>query len=243
MSSNTGNINYSLNKNDVYKVLAGCVSYFIPHYFVLIIISMLYIFRIRYQQYYFDDRDKGKEEDRDVLHFFGSITNGSPFNILTMVKAFKKIEDISNIKEIIKVDKYTNINNTSKKNEYEGEKYFEKGKEKNLSLGNLDSKRDWGHSYDYVRAIYKIMQYETPRDWIVATGNTRSVRELCDYVFTKLKMNYEEKVKFDPKFLRSEELKYLRGDPSETKQLLNWEPEYTFETMIDEMIEFWRSAL
>jgi GDPmannose 4,6-dehydratase len=120
---------------------------------------------------------------------------------------------------------------------------IEKGKEKNLFLGNLDSKRDWGHSYDYVRAIYKIMQYETPRDWIVATGNTRSVRELCDYVFTKLKMNYEDKVKFDPKFLRSEELKYLRGDPSETKQLLNWEPEYTFETMIDEMIEFWRSAL
>lgn len=130
MSSNTGNINYSLNKNDVYKVLTGCVSYFIPHYFILIIISILYIFRIRYQQYYYDDRDEGKEEDRDVLHFFGSITNGSPFNILTMVKAFKEIEEISNIKEIIKVDKYTNINNTSKKHEYEGEKYFEKGKEK-----------------------------------------------------------------------------------------------------------------
>jgi GDPmannose 4,6-dehydratase len=120
---------------------------------------------------------------------------------------------------------------------------IKKGVEKNLYLGNLDSKRDWGHSYDYVRAIYKIMQYKTARDWIVATGSTRSVRELCDYVFNKLEMNYEEKVKFDPKFLRSEELKYLRGDPSETKELLNWQPVYTFESMIDEMIDHWYSEI
>jgi GDPmannose 4,6-dehydratase len=120
---------------------------------------------------------------------------------------------------------------------------IKKGIEKNLYLGNLDSKRDWGHSYDYVRAIYKIMQYETARDWIVATGSTRSVRELCEYVFDKLDMNYEDKVKFDPKFLRSEELKYLRGDPSETKSLLGWEPEYTFESMIDEMIDHWYSVI
>jgi hypothetical protein len=131
MSSNTGNINYSLNKNDVYKVLAGCVSYFIPHYFILIIISMIYIFRIRYQQYYFDDRDEGKEEDRDILHFFGSITNGSPFNILTMVKAFKDIEEQNNVEgNIDKVNKYNNIYNTNKKQEYKGEKYLEKTKEK-----------------------------------------------------------------------------------------------------------------
>lgn len=130
MSSNTGNINYSLNKNDVYKVLAGCVSYFIPHYFVLIIISILYIFRIRYQQYYFDDRDKGKEEDRDVLHFFGSITNGSPFNILTMTKDFKDIEVKNNVNKVEKVNKYGNILNTDKKHEYKGEKYLEQTKEK-----------------------------------------------------------------------------------------------------------------
>ena len=107
----------------------------------------------------------------------------------------------------------------------------------------MDSKRDWGHSYDYVRAIYKIMQYETPRDWIVATGTTRSVRELCDYVFKKLDMDYQEKIKFDSKFLRDEELKYLRGDPAETKALLGWEQEYTFEMMIDEMIEHWFSVI
>ena len=120
---------------------------------------------------------------------------------------------------------------------------IKKGLEQNLYLGNLDSKRDWGHSYDYVRAIYKIMQYETPRDWIVATGETRSVRELCEIVFSKLGMDYQEKIIFDSKFLRSEELKYLRGDPSETKSLLQWKPEYTFELMIDEMIAYWDSEL
>ena len=131
MSSNTGNINYSLNKNDVYKVLAGCVSYFIPHYFILIIISMIYIYRIRYQQYYYDDRDKGKEEDRDVLHFFDSITNGSPFNILTIVKEFKDIEEKDNIEENIdKVNKYNNIYNKNKKQEYKGEKYLKQTQEK-----------------------------------------------------------------------------------------------------------------
>jgi GDPmannose 4,6-dehydratase len=87
------------------------------------------------------------------------------------------------------------------------------------------------------------MQYETPRDWIVATGTTRSVRELCDYVFKKLDMDYQEKIKFDSKFLRDEELKYLRGDPAETKALLGWEQEYTFEMMIDEMIEHWFSVI
>jgi len=118
-----------------------------------------------------------------------------------------------------------------------------KGLEKNLYLGNLDSKRDWGHSSDYVRAIFKIMQYETPRDWIVATGQTRSVRDLCEYVFAKLDMDYHEKVKFDPRFLRKEELTYLRGDPSETKTLLNWEPKYSFEMLIDEMIDHWNSVI
>ena len=148
MSSNTGNINYSLNKNDVYKVLAGCVSYFIPHYFILIIISLLYIFRIRCQQYYFDDRDKGKEEDKDVLHFFGSITNGSPFNILTMVKAFKDIEEQNNVEE--NIDKYNN--------KYKEEKYLKQTKEK-IDSANKEGKNYVGlssNSYYLVIASYII---------------------------------------------------------------------------------------
>ena len=120
---------------------------------------------------------------------------------------------------------------------------IKKGLSSNLLLGNLDSQRDWGHAYDYVRAIHKIMQYETPRDWIVATGQARSVRELCKYVFSKLNMDYSEKIKFDSKFLRSEELKYLKGDAAETMKLLNWKPKYTFESMIDEIIEYWETVL
>lgn len=120
---------------------------------------------------------------------------------------------------------------------------IKKGKESHISLGNLNSKRDWGHSADYVQAIYKIMQYETPRDWIVATGETRSVRDLCEYVFQKLDLNFEERLKFDPKFLRSEELEYLKGDPTETKELLGWKPKYSFESMIDEMIAYWEKEI
>lgn len=127
MSSNTGNINYSLNKNDVYKVLAGSVSYVVPHYFILMIISMLYIYRIRYQQYYFDDRNKGKEEDRDVLHFFEGITKGSPFNILTIDKSFKDIDINESIPE--EDEKYSNINKKDKNHEYQGKKYGKEAKE------------------------------------------------------------------------------------------------------------------
>ncbi len=140
MSTNTGNINYSLNKNDVYKVLAGSVSYLVPNYFILMIISLLYIYSIRSQQYYFDDRNEGKKEDRDILHFFDSITIGSPFNILTSEKDFKEIllEEKNNVKKVEnnvnnkveKVNKYGNILNTTKKHEYKGEKYLEETKEK-----------------------------------------------------------------------------------------------------------------
>jgi hypothetical protein len=116
MSSNTGNINYSLNKNDVYKVLAGSVSYVVPHYFILIIISMLYIYRIRYQQYYFDDRNKGSEEDRDVLHFFEGITKESPFNILTIDKSFKDIEETNKMNSTLQNLKKLEKTGIKKKN-------------------------------------------------------------------------------------------------------------------------------
>ena len=120
---------------------------------------------------------------------------------------------------------------------------IKKGKLKNLEMGNLDASRDWGHSYDYVRAMYLIMQHELPRDWVVATGETRSVRELCGYVFEKLGMDYKDFVKLNPKFLRKEELNLLKGDSTEVKEKLGWKPEYTFSSMIDEMIDFWDSAI
>ena len=84
-----------------------------------------------------------------------------------------------------------------------------------------------------------MLQQDKARDWIVATGEIRTVRELCKNTFEKLKLNYEDYVKINPKFLRPEELKYLKGDSQEIREKLGWKPEYSFEMMIEEMIEYW----
>ena len=112
-----------------------------------------------------------------------------------------------------------------------------------LVMGNLDSYRDWGHSRDYVRAMRLILESDNADDYVVATGESRSVRELVDLVFTKLGMNYKDYVVQDPRFLRPQELPYLKGDASKIKQKLNWKPEVTFEELIDEMLELWDSKL
>jgi GDPmannose 4,6-dehydratase len=116
------------------------------------------------------------------------------------------------------------------------------GLAKELELGNLDAYRDWGHSKDYVRAMHLILQQDEPGDWVVATGETRSVRDMCKYVFETLGLDYQEYVVQNLKFLRPEELPYLKGDSSRIRAL-GWRPEYTFETMMDEMIEYWMNTL
>jgi GDPmannose 4,6-dehydratase len=116
---------------------------------------------------------------------------------------------------------------------------IKQGRAKILELGNLDSCRDWGHSADYVRAMHQIVTHDQPRDWIVAMGESHSVRELCDYVFSALDMNYEDYVVQNQKFIRPEELKFLKGDSTDIRTVLGWQPAYTFETMLDEMIEYW----
>jgi GDPmannose 4,6-dehydratase len=108
-----------------------------------------------------------------------------------------------------------------------------------LKLGNLDATRDWGHAKDYVKAMWEILQLNEPNDFVCSTGISHSVRDLCDYVFTKLDLNYEDYVKLDEKFLRPEELNNLKGDSNKLKELTGWSPTYTFETMLDEMIEHW----
>lgn len=120
---------------------------------------------------------------------------------------------------------------------------IKKGLANKLELGNLDSKRDWGHSKDYVRAMHLILNHDVPDDFIIATGETRSIRDLCEYVFEKLGMDYKDYVVQNPKYMRPEELNYLRGDPSKAMQVLNWKPTYTFESMLDEMIEHWSKIL
>ena len=112
-----------------------------------------------------------------------------------------------------------------------------KGKVKNLELGNLDSKRDWGHSKDYVKAMHLILNHSKPDDFVISTGETNSIRDLCRIVFSKLNLNYEDYVKVNPKFVRPEELTYLCGDSSKSKKILGWKPEYSFENLIDEMLE------
>tara|TARA_Y100001935_G_scaffold205755_1_gene174714 strand:- start:4291 stop:5265 length:975 start_codon:yes stop_codon:yes gene_type:complete len=116
---------------------------------------------------------------------------------------------------------------------------IKKGLDQKLLLGNLDSFRDWGHSKDYVRAMHMILNHSVPDDFVCATGITNSVRDMCSYVFNKLDLNYKDYVFQDEKFLRAEELKYLRGDSSKLRNTFGWEPKYTFEMLMDEMIEHW----
>ena len=120
---------------------------------------------------------------------------------------------------------------------------IKKGLKDKLELGNLDSYRDWGHSKDYTRAMMKIINHDTPEDFIVATGETHSVRDLCETVFTKLGMDYRDYVIQNPKYMRPEELKYLKGDSQKTREILDWIPEYTFESMLEEMIERWMKEI
>lgn len=117
------------------------------------------------------------------------------------------------------------------------------GLQQKLELGNMDSCRDWGHAKDYVRAMHLILNHDNPDTWIVATGVTKSVRDMCDYVFKKLDLDYKDYVCQNLKYLRPEELKYLKGDSSKIRDELGWKPEYSFETLMDEMIEFWMNEL
>lgn len=108
-----------------------------------------------------------------------------------------------------------------------------------LVLGNLNAMRDWGHAKDYVKGMWLMLQQETPEDYVLATGQSYSVGDLVDYVFNKLELDKDKYLKTDKKFERAEELHYLRGDASKAVIKLGWKREYTFESMLDEMIEHW----
>ena len=108
-----------------------------------------------------------------------------------------------------------------------------------LVLGNLSSMRDWGHAKDYVKGMWLMLQQDKPDDYVLATGESKSVNDLVSYVFDKLELDIKKYVKTDAKFERAEELHYLRGDATKAKTQLGWETEYTFETMLDEMIDYW----
>jgi len=111
--------------------------------------------------------------------------------------------------------------------------------EKKLYLGNLDAFRDWGHSKDYVDAMHKIINYSKPEDFVIATGQTHSIRDFCKITFQKLGLNYKDYVVQKEKYFRPSEVKYLRGDSKKAKKLLKWKPKYTLDKLIDEMINYW----
>ncbi|HEV7457243.1 MAG TPA: GDP-mannose 4,6-dehydratase [Roseococcus sp.] len=106
-----------------------------------------------------------------------------------------------------------------------------------LALGNLDARRDWGHAADYVRAMWLMMQQETPADYVVATGRTTSVREFCRLAFAHAGLDWEAHVTVDPAFLRPAEVDVLQGDATRARERLGWEPEITLERMVAEMVD------
>jgi len=112
-----------------------------------------------------------------------------------------------------------------------------------LELGNMYSYRDWGHSKDYVRAMHMIMQHDVPDDFVVSTMQTRSIRQMCEVVFSYLGLDYTEYITQNTKFMRPEELPYLKGDSTKIRTTLGWKPTYTFEGMMHEMVDHWMDVL
>lgn len=113
------------------------------------------------------------------------------------------------------------------------------GLQDKLELGNLEASRDWSHAKDVAKAMRLIMNHNVPDDFVVASGTSRTVRELCDYVFKSLDMYYQDYVVENKRYLRAEELHRLKGDSSKIRMQLAWKPEYTFEQMISEMVNYW----
>lgn len=111
------------------------------------------------------------------------------------------------------------------------------GLDRELRLGNLDAKRDWGHARDYVRAMWLMLQQDEPEDFVIATGQTRSVRDFCQVAFEHVGLDYRDYVTTDPAFLRPAEVDVLQGDASRARDRLGWEPETTFEDMVAEMVD------
>jgi GDPmannose 4,6-dehydratase len=111
------------------------------------------------------------------------------------------------------------------------------GLSKELHLGNLDARRDWGFAGEYVQAMWKMLQQETPEDYVIGTGETHSVREFADLAFKHVGLNYEDYVVQDAHFLRPSEVDVLISNPTKARQKLNWEPKVKFQGLVEMMVE------
>ncbi|KAF3887530.1 MULTISPECIES: GDP-mannose 4,6-dehydratase [Nostocales] len=111
------------------------------------------------------------------------------------------------------------------------------GKQKKLYMGNLDAKRDWGYAKDYVRAMWLMLQQDQADDYVIATGETHSVREFLELAFGYVNLNWQDYVEFDERYLRPAEVDLLIGDSTKARQKLNWTPSVTFEQLVAIMVE------
>lgn len=111
------------------------------------------------------------------------------------------------------------------------------GVQKKLKLGNMDSERDWGFAGDYVKAMYMMMQHSEPETFVIATGKTHSVKRLVEVAFEHAGLKWENHVEIDPAFIRPAEVDQLLGDPSKAKKVLGWEPEVSFEQLVQMMVD------
>src|SRR5947209_6112824 len=110
------------------------------------------------------------------------------------------------------------------------------GRDKELRLGNLESRRDWGHAKDYVRAMHSMLQQEEPEDFVVASGEPHTVREFCELAFAEVDLDYRDYVVTDERFYRPAEVDSLVGDATRAREVLNWRPEYNFEQLVKDMV-------
>jgi GDPmannose 4,6-dehydratase len=111
------------------------------------------------------------------------------------------------------------------------------GQQQKLYMGNLDAKRDWGYAKDYVRAMWLMLQQSAPDDYVIATGETHSVKEFLDISFGHVNLNWQDYVEFDPRYLRPTEVDLLLGDPTKSQQQLGWQPSVTFEELVKLMVD------
>jgi len=111
------------------------------------------------------------------------------------------------------------------------------GKDKELYLGNLEAKRDWGYAPDYVEAMWLMLQQERPQDYVIGTGETHSVREFLEEVFAYVELDWKEYIKIDPKYFRPTEVNLLRADSSKAREELDWSPRVTFKELVKIMVD------
>ena len=111
------------------------------------------------------------------------------------------------------------------------------GNQKNLYLGNLDAKRDWGYAPDYVAAMWKMMQIDHPGDFVIGTGEAYSVRDFLDEAFGYLNLDWKEYVKIDPRYFRPNEVDYLLSNPKKSMEAIGWEPRIKFKELVRIMVD------